>query len=99
MNISDMKEAATRASLLMKALSNETRLLLLCQMNEGEISVSELAETLELRPSSVSQQLGLLRKDGLVRTRRDGQTIYYSLEGEEAKQVISTLYELYCQTP
>ena len=97
MYINDMKRSAARASNLMKALSSETRLLLLCRMSEGEVSVNELAETLEMRPSSVSQQLALLRKDGLVKTRRDGQLIYYSLDGDEAKQVISVLYTLFCQ--
>lgn len=81
----------------MKALSSETRLLLLCRMSEGEASVTELAEMLAMRPSSVSQQLSLLRKDGLAKTRREGQTIFYSLHGEEAQQVISVLYALYCK--
>jgi len=81
----------------MKALSSETRLMLLCQLNDGEVSVSELAEQLELRPASASQQLSLLRKDGLVQTRRDGQTIFYSLQGEEAKRIISVLYDMYCK--
>ena len=98
MNIEDMKRSAARASNLMKALSSETRLLLLCRMSEGEASVNELAEMLAMRPSSVSQQLALLRKDGLAKTRRDGQTIFYSLDGGEAKQVISVLYDLYCKT-
>ncbi|MFC4270984.1 ArsR/SmtB family transcription factor [Sneathiella chungangensis] len=92
-----MKNSAARASTLMKALSSETRLLLLCRISEGEISVNELADTLDMRPASVSQQLSLLRKDGLVKTRRAGQTIYYSLDGEEAIQVISVLHGLYCQ--
>ncbi len=92
-----MKLSAARASVLMKALSSETRLLLLCQMVDGEISVSKLADLLEMRPASVSQQLALLRKDALVKTRREGQTIYYSLEGEEAQKIISVLYQLYCQ--
>ena len=96
MNIEKMKSSASRASILMKALSNETRLMLLCQMNEQERSVNDLATTLEMRASSISQQLALLRKDGLVKTRREGQTIYYSLEGEEAKNIIKTLYDLYC---
>lgn len=92
-----MKDAASRASILMKALSNETRLMLLCQMGEGEVSVTELAQTLEMRPASISQQLALLRKDQLVTTRREGQTIYYSLDGDEAKNIINVLYELYCK--
>lgn len=81
----------------MKALANETRLMLLCQIGEEEKSVNELATLLEMRPSSVSQQLALLRKDGLVEARRDAQTIYYSLKGEEAKNIINVLYELYCK--
>jgi|TARA_R110002072_G_scaffold109750_4_gene237207 DNA-binding transcriptional ArsR family regulator len=97
MDIKEMKLSAARASVLMKALSSETRLLLLCQMVDGEISVSKLADLLEMRPASVSQQLALLRKDALVKTRREGQTIYYSLEGEEAQKIISVLYQLYCQ--
>ena len=97
MNINQMKDAASRASILMKALSNETRLMLLCQMGEGEVSVTELAQTLEMRPASISQQLALLRKDQLVTTRREGQTIYYSLDGDEAKNIINVLYELYCK--
>ena len=97
MYIEDMKNSAARAGTLMKALSSETRLLLLCQMSDGEVSVNELAETIGLRASSVSQQLALLRKDGLVKTRREGQTIYYSLDGDEAKQIISVLYNLYCR--
>jgi len=96
MNIENMKSAASRASILMKAMSNETRLMLLCQMNEQERSVNDLATILEMRSSSISQQLALLRKDGLVKTRREGQTIYYSLDGEEAKNIINTLYNLYC---
>jgi DNA-binding transcriptional ArsR family regulator len=97
MNIYDMKDAAGRASTLMKSLSSETRLLLLCQMQEGEIAVSDLADRLDMNPASVSQQLSLLRRDGFVKTRRDGQTIYYSLAGKEAAQIISVLYELYCE--
>ena len=97
MNINQMKHAASRAGTLMKALSNETRLMLLCQIGEGEKSVTELTEALEMRPASISQQLALLRKDNLVSTRRDGQTIYYSLHGDEAKNIIAVLYELYCK--
>ena len=96
MNIKEMHVAAARAANLMKALSSENRLLILCQLTEGERSVGELAEGLELRQAAVSQQLALLRKDGLVTTRRDGQSIYYSLNGVEAKAVISVLYELFC---
>ncbi|MBL4666464.1 MAG: winged helix-turn-helix transcriptional regulator [Sneathiella sp.] len=97
MNIENLKNSAFRASTLMKALSSETRLMLLCQIGEDERSVNELAEALEMRSSSVSQQLALLRKDGLVTTRRQGQTIFYSLYGDEAKCIIAVLYDLYCK--
>ena len=94
--IEQMRDAAARAADLMQSLSNPNRLMLLCLMAEGEESVGVLAERLDLRQTSVSQQLALLRKDGLVKTRRDGQTIYYSLSGDEARRVIELLYELYC---
>lgn len=80
----------------MRSLASETRLKLLCQLVDQERSVGALAEALDLRSSTVSQQLALLRKDGLVKTRREAQTIYYSLGGHEARRVIEVLYELYC---
>lgn len=92
----DMQRAAADASRLMKSLSSENRLMILCQLAEGEKSVGELAALLALRQAAVSQQLALLRKDGLVAARRDGQTIHYSLCGAAARRVIGLLYELYC---
>lgn len=83
----------------MRALANETRLMLLCQLVPGERPVGALAEALQLRSSTVSQQLALLRKDGLVETRREAQTIYYRLAGDEARRVIEVLYDLYCGNP
>ena len=91
-----MRQSAERAADLMKALSSEKRLMILCQLAEGETSVGELARRLGLRQSAVSQQLALLRKDGLVAPRREAQTIYYSLAGAEAGRVIALLYEIYC---
>lgn len=96
MNLQEMQIASRRAADLMRSLANETRLLLLCQLVEGERSVGELADTLELRPSTVSQQLALLRREKLVRTRRDAQTIHYSLAGDEARRILEVLYSLYC---
>ncbi len=96
MNLNEMKKSIARASNLMKAMSSENRLMLLCILNDGEISVGELATQTEMRHSSVSQQLALLRKDGLVKTRRDAQIVYYSLKDEEAKRVTAVLYDLYC---
>ena len=91
-----MNAAANRASELLKSLANRHRLLILCQLIEGERPVGELAAFLGVRDSTVSQHLALLRKDGLVETRRDGQTIYYSIASPEAKRVLETLYSLYC---
>lgn len=99
MNIKDMESGADRAVDLLKALANRSRLLLLCQMAQGERSVGELATTLGLRDAAVSQQLSLLRKDGLVKTRREGQTIFYSLDSPQAATVIETLYALFCAPP
>lgn len=95
MNIS-IYEAADEATALLKALANRNRLLLLCQLAEGERSVGELADRLQLRESAVSQQLMLLRKDRLVAPRRDGQTIYYRLASPAAAKVIETLYAIFC---
>ena len=99
MNIdSDMMEAAAdQASELLKALSNRHRLLIICQLIDGERSVGELAEFLNLRDSTVSQHLALLRKDGLVAARRDAQTIYYSIVSDPAREVLKTLYQVFCR--
>jgi DNA-binding transcriptional ArsR family regulator len=99
MNMHDMQANADRAVDLLKALGNRSRLMILCQLIQGERSVGDLAQRIGVRETAVSQQLALLRKDGLVRARRDGQTIYYALASEEAGRVIQTLYELYCATP
>ena len=98
MKIEEMFEAVERATDLLKALASRNRLLLLCHLVEGERSVGELARLIEARETAVSQQLALLRKDGLVRTRKDGQTVYYSLASAEAAKVIETLHGIYCAT-
>lgn len=92
-----MERAADQASSLLKALSSRHRLLIICQLIDGEHSVGELAAFLDLRDSTVSQHLALLRKDGLVSTRRDAQTIYYSIASEPARQVLKTLYRVFCE--
>ncbi len=96
MNMEDMHSAADEASALLRALANRHRLLILCRLVEGERSVGELADALELRDSTVSQHLALLRKDGLVRTRRDGQTIWYAISSAPARAVIDVLYRSFC---
>ncbi len=91
-----MEQAADRASELLKALSNRHRLLIICQLIDGERSVGDLAEFLNLRDSTVSQHLALLRKDGLVSARRDAQTIFYSIASEPAREILKTLYQAFC---
>jgi ArsR family transcriptional regulator, virulence genes transcriptional regulator len=95
-NGNEMQTAADEASNLLKALSNRHRLLIVCQLIEKERSVGELAALLNVRDSTVSQHLALLRKDGLVTARRDGQTIWYSIGSEPARELVSTLYRVYC---
>ncbi|THD49995.1 MAG: transcriptional regulator [Bradyrhizobium sp.] len=94
-----MEAAADQASDLLKALSNRHRLLIICQLIDGERSVGDLAEFLKLRDSTVSQHLALLRKDGLVSARRDAQTIYYSIASDPARELLKTLYQVYCAPP
>jgi ArsR family transcriptional regulator, virulence genes transcriptional regulator len=100
MNLEAMQTAAGRASDLLKALANRHRLMIICQLIDAERSVGELAAFLGIRDSTVSQHLALLRKDGLVSARRDGQTIWYRIGSGPAREVVKTLYRVYCaQTP
>jgi DNA-binding transcriptional ArsR family regulator len=87
---------ARKASDLLKALSHETRLMILCILSEGEKSVSELEEILSMPQAAVSQQLARLRMDGLVETRRDGRMVHYSIVNHEVASVVGTLYDLFC---
>lgn len=99
MELSELMARARTASDLLKALSHETRLLILCLLAEGEKSVSDLEQILDLPQAAVSQHLARLRSDNLVSTRRDGRMIYYSLAGEEVTQIVATLYDLFCARP
>lgn len=93
-----LRTHAADASRLLKALANEKRLVLLCLLSEGEASVGELNARIDLSQSALSQHLALLREDGLVETRRDAQTIFYSLADGPARRVIDTLHAIYCET-
>jgi DNA-binding transcriptional ArsR family regulator len=95
--LDQLMRKARKASDFLKALSHESRLLLLCLLAEGERSVTELENILSLRQPTVSQQLARLRFDGMVTTRRDGKTIYYSLANDDVRQVISVIYEIFCE--
>lgn len=95
----DMQAAAARACALLKVLGNPDRLLLLCQLTQGEFCVSELESMLGIQQPTLSQQLGVLREEQLVSTRREGKQIYYSLASKEATAVLQVLYQLYCVQP
>ena len=99
MRIDELQVNARKASVLLKAMSNERRLMILCYLARGEKSVSELEELVELSQSALSQHLARLRRDRLVRTRRNAQSIYYSLNGDDAVAVMSTLRALYGGAP
>ena len=88
---------ASRAADFLRTLSHETRLMILCVLCQGEKSVGEMEEFLSLRQPTVSQQLARLRSEGLVTTRRDGKSVYYSLASPEAEQMIGVLYDLFCK--
>ena len=91
-----MREHAGDAAQLLKALANEKRLVVLCLLADGERSVGELNAELDLSQSALSQHLAVLRTDGLVETRRDAQTIYYTLAAGPAQRIIETLHGIYC---
>jgi DNA-binding transcriptional ArsR family regulator len=92
-----MVENAREASEFLKALAQESRLLILCILSGGEKSVGELEEFLSQRQSTVSQQLARLRLEGLVTTRRDGKTIYYSLASDEVRTILDAVYKVFCK--
>ena len=91
-----MEGAAERASALMKTLGHAGRLMILCNLAEGERSVGDLAGELGMSQSSLSQHLARMRGEGLVDTRRESQTVYYRLREGEARSVIELLYNIYC---
>src|SRR3954452_5365987 len=97
LDLDHMRASARTVTALLRALANEDRLLLLCQISQGEKSVSELETLLDIRQPTLSQQLGVLRSEGLVSTRRDGKRIYYSVADAKVLAVLERLYTLYCQ--
>jgi DNA-binding transcriptional ArsR family regulator len=97
MNMGELQARALRAAGLLKAMSNPVRLMVLCQLAESEKSVGELEKVAAVSQSALSQHLALLRERGLVRSRREGQSIYYSLDGPEAPALLAALYEVYCR--
>ena len=97
-NIDQLRIAADMASELLKNLANNHRLMVLCLLAEGEMSVAQISEHIDLGQSPLSQHLARLRTDGLVKTRKVAQHVYYSLDSDEAGEIIQTLHRLYCKT-
>ncbi len=92
-----MAPHARDAATLLKAMSHEGRLMTLCHLVSGETSVSDLEDLLGARQAAVSQQLARLRLEGLVQSRRDGKTIYYSISDDRAARLMGLMYEMYCK--
>jgi ArsR family transcriptional regulator len=91
-----LRAAAGTAVGALKVLANEDRLLLLCQLSQGEACVGDLEEQLDIRQPTLSQQLGVLRNEGVVSTRREGKYIYYSVADPKLLELLAVLYRLYC---
>ncbi|MFK8011507.1 MAG: ArsR/SmtB family transcription factor [Marinicellaceae bacterium] len=92
----ELKEHATKAARLLKTLSSESRLMILCALEARECSVSELHQKIGLSQSALSQHLATLRREGMVKTRRESQAIFYSLAQSNTTKIIQVLSELYC---
>lgn len=99
LNLHDMQAAAGRACALLKVLGNPDRLMLLCQLTQGEYCVSELETLLGITQPTLSQQLGVLREEKLVSTRREGKQIFYRIDSSEAMAVMQVLYQQFCLPP
>ena len=95
-NTEALRTTAAQAVAALKLLANEDRLLLMCQLSQGEMCVSELEEQLQIRQPTLSQQLGVLRTEGVVSTRRQGKNIYYSVADAAMLDIVAVLYRLYC---
>jgi len=96
MTIDDMKANARRATAFLKSISHEQRLLILCQLAQSEMSVGELASALDIRQPTVSQHLARLRSEGIISDRREGTTVYYSVQRTEVLPIIDALYRVFC---
>jgi ArsR family transcriptional regulator len=95
-DLAALQRAAAAASGLLKVLANQDRLLLLCQMTQGDYCVSDLEQLTGVRQPTLSQQLTVLREENMVTTRREGKQIFYTIASREAMAVLKTLYELFC---
>ncbi|ASG68360.1 transcriptional regulator [Francisella halioticida] len=96
MDLMQMKDNASKASSLLKAISHESRLLILCLLLRKEMTVGELAEYSDLSQSAFSQHLSVLRSKGLVKTRKESQNVFYSVKDPAVKKILEALYSIYC---
>jgi len=92
-----MRRHAGTAACKLRGLANEHRLMILCALSDGELSVKQLNQRIDLSQSALSQHLAVLRQQGLVRTRRDAQNVYYFLAADDVLRVVQTLYQIYCR--
>ncbi|SDH27209.1 transcriptional regulator, ArsR family [Vibrio xiamenensis] len=97
MKLEQMEQNSAKAVVLLKAMANERRLQILCLLHDSELSVGELCAKLALSQSALSQHLAWLRRDGLVVTRKEAQTVFYTLSSSEVKEMIQLLHRLYCE--
>ena len=95
-DMSELHDMASHACELLKAMANEWRLMILCQLAEGEKTVSELQSLLGLSQSALSQHLAILRREKIVRSRKQAQSVSYSLTGDEATKVMESLHDIFC---
>lgn len=95
--MAELQHNARRVAALLKAMSNPSRLIILCQLAEGERSVGELEEEVGLSQSGISQHLAVLRREHVVATRRDAQTVFYSLASADVAAVMATLHRVFCK--
>jgi DNA-binding transcriptional ArsR family regulator len=96
MDLDKMQQSAKAATDLLKLLGHPDRLMVLCQLKTGEQSVGELSRNLGIKQSPLSQHLARMRHEGVVESRREAQTIYYSISGEKVTKIVGVLYDLYC---
>ena len=96
--LAELYDMAEQAVVLLKAMANEWRLMILCQLAEGERTVSELQAVLGLSQSALSQHLAVLRREKIVKARKHAQSVSYSLAGDEAPRVMHTLHDVFCET-
>jgi len=97
-HLTELHDKASHAVELLKAMANEWRLMILCQLSEGEKTVSELQSILGLSQSALSQHLAVLRREKIVKSRKHAQSVSYSLAGDDAPKVMNTLHEVFCET-